>query len=267
MHPGKPHGLHVAIIMDGNGRWAKRRGLPRIAGHHAGVAAVRRVVERAPEVGISRLTLYAFSSDNWRRPAAEVEGIFRLLRTFLRLETARLRQHGVRLEVIGRRDRLPRLALQEIEQAEHATKSGRRLQLRLAIDYSSRDAIARALADATTALMKEGPASAELLGPWLTQALSAQGGDVDLLIRPGGEKRLSDFLLWESAYAELLFTDRMWPDFDAADLDEALEEFSRRERRFGAVPASVLAPGRPARTASGTLPTRGFGLSEQSLPR
>lgn len=226
--------------MDGNGRWATERGLPRVAGHRAGVAAVRRVVERAPDVGISRLTLYAFSSDNWRRPACEVESIFRLLRTFLRLETERLRQRGVRLQVVGRRDRLPKLALQEIEKAERATEYGRRLHLCLAIDYSSRDAIARAVADATAALKSEGPTSGELLGPWLTQALSAEGGDVDLLIRPGGEKRLSDFLLWESAYAELLFTDRMWPDFNDADLDKALKEFSRRERRFGGVPASVL---------------------------
>jgi undecaprenyl diphosphate synthase len=239
MPADKQDGLHVAIIMDGNGRWAKRRGLPRVAGHRAGVAAVRRVVERAPDLGISRLTLYAFSSDNWRRPAFEVESIFRLLRTYLRLETKRLRQHGVRLQVIGRRDRLPKLALREIEKAEHATEAGRRLQLCLAIDYSSRDAIARAVADATAALRTEGPTSAELLEPLLTQALSAHGGDVDLLIRPGGEKRLSDFLLWESAYAELLFTDRMWPDFDETDLEEALKEFRRRERRFGSVPASA----------------------------
>jgi undecaprenyl diphosphate synthase len=234
------HGLHVAIIMDGNGRWAAERGLPRVAGHRAGVAAVRRVVERAPELGITRLTLYAFSCDNWRRPASEVESIFRLLRAFLRLETARLRRFGVRLRVIGRRDRLPKLVLHEIEKAESATKSGRPLQLCIAIDYSSRDAITRAVADATAALRSEGPASAELLGPLLTQALTTQGGDVDLLIRSGGEKRLSDFLLWESAYAELLFTDRMWPDFNETDLETALKEFSRRERRFGAVPASAL---------------------------
>ena len=250
MHADKQPGLHVAIIMDGNGRWAKRRGLPRIAGHRAGVAAVRRVVERAPDVGIGRLTLYAFSSDNWRRPASEVESIFRLLRTYLRLETKRLRQHGVRLQVIGRRDRLPKLVLREIEKAERATEYGRRLQLCLAIDYSSRDAIARAVADATAVLKSEGPTSAELLGPLLTEVLSAQSADVDLLIRPGGEKRLSDFLLWESAYAELLFSDRMWPDFSEADLEEALKEFSRRERRFGGVPASVLAPSQPSRTVA-----------------
>jgi undecaprenyl diphosphate synthase len=250
MYADKEHGLHVAIIMDGNGRWAKRRGLPRLAGHHAGVAAVRRVVERAPDVGISRLTLYAFSSDNWRRPASEVESIFRLLRTFLRLETKRLRQHGVRLQVIGRRDRLSKVVLREIEKAERATESCRRLQLCLAIDYSSRDAIARAVADATAALTSEGSTSSELLGSLLTQALSAQSKDVDLLIRPGGEKRLSDFLLWESAYAELLFTDRMWPDFNESDLEEALTEFRRRERRFGGVPLTVLAPSQASRTAA-----------------
>jgi undecaprenyl diphosphate synthase len=240
MHADSQNGLHVAIIMDGNGRWAKRRGLPRVAGHRAGVAAVRRIVERAPDVGIRRLTLYAFSSDNWRRPASEVQSIFQLLRAFLRLETEHLRQRGARLEVIGRRDRLPKPVLREIERAESATAAGRHLDLRVAIDYSSRDAIIRAAARVTAALRSEGLASAELLGSLLGQALTEQGGDVDLLIRPGGEKRLSDFLLWESAYAELLFMDRMWPDFDEADLAAALEEFSRRERRFGAVPASAV---------------------------
>ena len=250
MQPSQQHGLHVAIIMDGNGRWAKRRGLPRVAGHRAGVAAVRRVVERAPDLGVGRLTLYAFSSDNWRRPASEVESIFRLLRTFLRLETKRLRQHGVRLRVIGRRDRLPNLVLREIEKAERETESGRRLLLCLAIDYSSRDAIARAVADATAALTSEGSTSGELLRSLLTQALSAQSVDVDLLIRPGGEKRLSDFLLWESAYAELLFTDRMWPDFNESDLAEAITEFRRRERRFGGVPVTVLAPSQMSPTVA-----------------
>lgn len=230
--------LHVAIIMDGNGRWATRRGLPRVAGHRAGVAAVRRVVEHAPAVGIQRLTLYAFSSDNWRRPADEVESIFWLLRAYLRLETERLRQHGARLEFIGRRDRLPSLLVREIAQAEDATAAGRRLHLRLAVDYSSRDAITRAAAGATSALSSHLPSSSELLGRELARALTAESGEVDLLIRTGGEKRLSDFLLWESAYAELLFTDRMWPDFDATDLDAALAEFNRRERRFGGVPAA-----------------------------
>jgi undecaprenyl diphosphate synthase len=232
-------GLHVAIIMDGNGRWATRRGLPRMAGHRAGVAAVRRVVEHAPALGIRWLTLYAFSSDNWRRPADEVESLFWLMRAYLRLETERLRQHGARLEIIGRRDRLPNLLLREIGQAEHATAEGSRLHLRIAIDYSSRDTITRAVARATNALPPDQPPSADVLGRMLAQALTAESGEVDLLIRTGGEKRLSDFLLWESAYAELLFTDRMWPDFDATDLDAALAEFNRRERRFGGVPVAT----------------------------
>ncbi len=230
--------MHVAIIMDGNGRWATRRGLPRVAGHRAGIASVRRVVEHAPDLGIRRLTLYAFSSDNWRRPADEVESIFWLLRAYLRLETERLRQHGIRLEIIGRRDRLPNLLLREIAQAEYATLEGRRFHLRVAVDYSSRNAITRAASGVTTELSPDRPPSTDLMGHMIAEALTAETGDVDLLIRTGGEKRLSDFLLWESAYAELLFTDRMWPDFDAGDLDAALEEFNRRERRFGGVPAA-----------------------------
>jgi undecaprenyl diphosphate synthase len=232
-----PNGLHLAIIMDGNGRWATQRGLPRVAGHRAGVAAVRRVVEHAPRLGIRRLTLYAFSSDNWSRPAHEVESIFWLMRAYLRLETERLRRRGARLEVIGRRDRLPKLLLHEIEQAEFATADGRCLHLRVAVDYSSRDAITRAAASLTTACGEDPPPSTDMVRGMLTRALTADGGEVDLLIRTGGEQRLSDFLLWESAYAELLFTDRMWPDFDASDLEAALGEFRRRERRFGSVPA------------------------------
>jgi len=230
--------LHVAIIMDGNGRWATRRGLPRVAGHRAGVTAARRVVEHAPDIGVRFLTLYAFSSDNWRRPTDEVRSIFWLLRAFLRLETQRLKERGARLEVIGRRDRLPRPLLREIVRAECATAEGRRLQLRVAIDYSSRDAITRAAAVVSNSLPREEEHSADAMGRMLAQALIAESGEVDLLIRTGGEKRLSDFLLWESAYAELVFTDRMWPDFDAVDLDAALQEFRGRERRFGGVPAN-----------------------------
>jgi undecaprenyl diphosphate synthase len=233
-------GLHVAIIMDGNGRWAARRNLPRVAGHRAGVAAVRRIVEHAPHVGIGRLTVYAFSCDNWRRPAAEIRSIFWLLRAFLRLERERLRQAGARLEVIGRRDRLPKLLLREIDQTVSATAAGRRLLLRVAIDYSSRDAIMRAALGLSMGVAHERP-SAELLREMLAEALTGESGDVDLLIRTGGEKRLSDFLLWECAYAELWFTDRMWPDFDTGDLDAALEEFRGRERRFGGVPAALAA--------------------------
>ncbi len=231
--------------MDGNGRWAKRRGLPRVAGHRAGVGAARRVVEHAVDVGIGRLTLYAFSSDNWLRPPDEVQRILWLLRAFLRLETERLRQRGARLTVIGRRDRLPGALLREIERAESATAEGRCIHLRVAIDYSSRDAIAHA-ALTTNALPSGQLPSADEQRQRLAQVLMADSGEVDLLIRTGGEKRLSDFLLWESAYAELVFTDCMWPDFDAAGLDVALEEFRRRERRFGAVPALAF----PAAAAS-----------------
>jgi undecaprenyl diphosphate synthase len=228
-------GLHVAIIMDGNGRWATRRGLPRFAGHRAGVAALQRVVERAPDAGIRHLTVYAFSSDNWRRPASEVDGIFWLLRAFLRLETDRLRERGARLQVIGRRDRLAQSVLRAIDKAEQATAHGHRLNLRVAIDYSSRDAIARAATNATAALAQEKVCTSDAVGPLMVRALTGQNGEVDLLIRTGGEKRLSDFLLWESAYAELFFTDCMWPDFGEADLEAALDEFRRRERRFGGV--------------------------------
>ncbi|MBW8749657.1 MAG: di-trans,poly-cis-decaprenylcistransferase [Acidobacteria bacterium] len=220
-------GLHVAIIMDGNGRWATRRGLPRAAGHRAGVASIRRIVDRALDHGIARLTLYAFSSDNWRRPTAEVQGIFWLLRAFLRLETNRLRQRGVRLQAIGRRDRLAPVVGDAIEKAELLTAAGDCLDLCVAIDYSSRETIARAAARMALS------ADETMCQPVLSQRLMGDNSDVDLLIRTGGEKRLSDFLLWESAYAELYFTDCMWPDFDEAEFDAALEEFYSRDRRFG----------------------------------
>ena len=233
-------GLHVAIIMDGNGRWATRRGLPRVAGHRASIVSVRRVVERSLDLDIARLTLYAFSSDNWRRPELEVQSIFWLLRAFLRLETERLRRRGVRVQVIGRRDRLPKPVLREIEKAEAITAGGSCLSLCVAIDYSSRDAITRAAIEVNALLSNRDSTGPDLFQPLLAQALTKEGGEVDLLIRTGGEKRLSDFLLWECAYAELWFTDRMWPDFDATDLDAALQEFRGRERRFGNVSATSL---------------------------
>ncbi|HEX3941462.1 MAG TPA: polyprenyl diphosphate synthase [Acidobacteriaceae bacterium] len=233
--PSERGGLHVAIIMDGNGRWAERRGLSRAAGHRAGAAAVRRVVERALDLNIRRLTLYAFSADNWRRPDAEIENIFWLLRAFLRLEAERLRQRGVRLKVIGRRDRLAKRVLREIEKAERRTVDGSRLSLYVAIDYSSRETIARAAASATAALLGERTPAWKQMEALLKSEMTAEGGDVDLLIRTGGEKRLSDFLLWECAYAELVFTERMWPEFEESDLDAALKEFHGRERRFGHV--------------------------------
>ena len=225
-------GLHVAIIMDGNGRWAQARGMPRSAGHFAGVMAVRRIVEAAPAQGIGALTLYTFSSDNWKRPGPEVRALMRLLESYLRTETTNCIRQGVRVEVIGRRDRLPTNVREAIAAAEAATAGGRTLRLRLAIDYSSRDEIVRAATAAATAMgVPRGRAA-------LARALDASDrpvGDVDLVIRTGGEQRLSDFLLWESAYAELYFTGVAWPEFDATALGEALAEFHRRSRRFGAV--------------------------------
>ena len=221
--------LHAAIIMDGNGRWATARGLPRIAGHRAGAEALRRIVEAAPDAGIGTLTVYAFSSDNWRRPPTEVSALMRLFQTYLRREQARCIENGVRISVIGRRDRLPRMLLPAIEAAERATGGGTRLHLRIAVDYSSRDAILRVFQ------ASEGNISREEI----SEALGSP--DVDLLIRTGGEQRLSDFLLWECAYAELYFTERMWPDFDQADLEAAVAEFQSRDRRFGAVPDAALA--------------------------
>ncbi len=227
-------GLHAAIIMDGNGRWAQARGYSRSAGHRAGVEAIRRTSEAAPDLGIGTLTLFAFASDNWKRPEAEVVALMRLLRIYLRNETARLARTGTRLTVIGRRDRLPSGIPEAIERAEAATAAGTKLSLRIAVDYSSRDAILAAAA-------KLGPAaSRETFGKLVTGEMHGAPGDVDLLIRTGGEKRLSDFLLWEAAYAELHFTDRMWPDFGEADLAAAVADFARRDRRYGGLkPAAV----------------------------
>jgi len=224
--------MHVAVIMDGNGRWANARGLPRVAGHRQGAKVVRRIVEAAPGLGVGTLTLYAFSSDNWQRPPREVGALMRLFRGYLASETARLVESGVRLTMIGRRDRLPDVLARAIAGAEEATAGGTRLHLRLAIDYSARDAVMRAAAMA---------AGREVDRDEFTRLLGAAMGaagpapDVDLLIRSGGEQRLSDFLLWECAYAELYFTPRMWPDFDARALAEAIEEFRHRDRRFGRV--------------------------------
>jgi undecaprenyl diphosphate synthase len=221
--------LHVAILMDGNGRWAIRRGLPRSAGHHAGIQSVRRVIEAAPGLGIGTLSLFAFSSDNWRRPADEVGTLMELLRRYLRGELRRLSDSGTRLVVIGRRDRLPEGLSEQIAVAERATASGTHLTLRVAIDYSSRDAIA----DAAAHWLGDGSPSRAAFGRLLAGPSGDACVEVDLVIRAGGEKRLSDFLLWESAYAELRFVDTLWPDFGGADLAAAITDFHRRERRFG----------------------------------
>jgi undecaprenyl diphosphate synthase len=219
--------LHVGIIMDGNGRWAMRRQLSRLRGHEAGLEAIRRVVEAAPKLGVGTLTLYAFSSDNWRRPKTEVSALMALLRFYLANEVESLVRNGVRLTVIGRRDRLPDGLSDAIRRAEATTARGDVLHLRIAVDYSARDAILKAAAKAAGI----GNLTREIFSELVTGEPELR--DVDLVIRTSGEKRLSDFLLWESAYAELHFTERMWPDFEAQDLAEALASFHRRERRFG----------------------------------
>lgn len=229
--------LHVAIIPDGNGRWAATRGLPRTAGHQAGVEAVHRMVNAAPELGIGTLSLYVFSADNWERPRGEVLGLFALLDRFLEGRVAHFQQTGVRLNVIGRRDRLPAELRRAIATAEKLTAAGRHLHLRLAVDYSAQDAILRAACRMISSLEISRREFARVLG--MTNYNEAPAPDVDLMIRTGGEQRLSDFLLWESAYAELIFCTKLWPDFLASDLQAALEEFHRRERRFGRIPEAV----------------------------
>ena len=209
--------------MDGNGRWAERRGLPRLLGHRAGERALRQIIAAAPECGISTLTVYAFSSDNWKRPQAEVSGLMTLLEIHLAQSLELARAEGVRVTAIGRRDRIPVGARKAIEYAEEYTRDGTRLRFRIAIDYSSRDALLSAWE--------------RLCAPYDRKAVSESldSPDVDLLIRTGGEQRLSDFLLWECAYAELLFTSCLWPDFGPDELKASITEFRRRERRFGAI--------------------------------
>lgn len=236
-HRQNLNGLHVAILPDGNGRWAAARGLSRSEGHKAGVSAVRRVVRGAPSLGIGTLTLYAFSADNWTRPAAEVSTLFALLEEFFSKDQAGLADAGVRLTVIGRRDRLPICLLRAIKEVEDRTQRGKGLDLRIALDYSAREAILKASCWMLSSLEVSQKEFAKRLG----EVTHARGpaADVDLLIRTGGEKRLSDFLLWECAYAELHFTPRMWPEFGLEDLAAAIEDFQGRERRFGGLPKAA----------------------------
>ncbi len=232
--------MHVAIIMDGNGRWARRRGLPRSVGHVEGAKAVRATVEAAARASIDTLTLYAFSSANWFRPVAEVDGLMFLFRRYLFSETQRCIEQSIRLNVIGRRDRLGESLLHAIEQSERLTAQGTRMHLRIAVDYSAQQSIIDAASRA----------GGRDLTPQQFHALlhevnhsNPTATEVDLLVRTGGERRLSDFLLWECAYAELHFTDCLWPDFDAHQLNSALDDFSKRERRYGAIAESEAEAG------------------------
>ena len=228
--------FHVALIMDGNGRWAVARGKTRVTGHRAGAEAVRRIVTAAPKLGIDILTLYAFSSDNWKRPITETTALMKLFAHYLRRETATFVEQGIRLSIIGSRERVGAEVRHAIETAEGATRSGSALHLRIAIDYSARDAIVLA---AHRARQQPGlPLDRDRFAWLLGEAIHAGGAvaDVDLLIRTGGEQRLSDVLLWECAYAELMFSRKMWPEWTGADLAAAVADFQMRERRFGALP-------------------------------
>lgn len=228
---------HVAMIMDGNGRWAQQRGKPRTMGHIEGAKTVRRIVEHARRSGVGFLTLYAFSSDNWNRPQDEVQALMKLFRRHLASETPRLLENDIRLSVIGRRDRLSPELRRAIEASERETAECDGMRLRLAVDYSSRDSLVRA-----ASLMPQGAVLArDEFSRAIAMVNHCPGGvpDVDLMIRTGGEQRLSDFLLWECAYAELVFSRRMWPDFSSADFDAAIDDFRARDRRFGGLSKAI----------------------------
>lgn len=226
---------HVAIIMDGNGRWARARGLPRTAGHRQGASAVRRAVEGAAELGVSYLTVFGFSSENWKRPESEVDDLMWLLRRYLQSEIADLHANGVRLRVIGERERLAPDIVRLISDAEHATRDNQRLTFTVALNYGGRQEIlsaVRQLAGEAAAGRLDpsdidaGRFASELATPYLP--------DPDLVIRTSGEKRISNFLLWQSAYSEFVFVDKLWPDFTQQDLADAVNEYQRRDRRYGA---------------------------------
>ena len=226
---------HVAVIMDGNGRWATARGLPRIAGHRTGAEAVRRTVKAASELGIAYLTLFGFSSENWKRPLSEIDGLMGLLRHYLRGEIAELHRNGVRLRVIGQRARLAADIVTLIENGEALTRDNTGLQLTIALSYGGRDEIAgaaRALARQVAAGALDPDAIDEILVG--DNLLTAGMPDPDLVIRTSGEQRISNFLLWQTAYAEFIFTETLWPDFAKSDLEKAVRDFHGRERRYGA---------------------------------
>jgi undecaprenyl diphosphate synthase len=225
---------HLAIIMDGNGRWAKARRLPRVAGHRRGVETVRRIVRRAGELGIEVLTLYAFSSENWRRPVEEISDLMGLLRHFIRADLDEIAQAGVRIRVIGDYRAFQDDVVRLIDGAIERTAANTGMTLAIALNYGSQNELAHA-ARALAEQARAGALDPAAITPELIER-NLYTGDlppVDLLIRTSGERRLSNFLLWQAAYAELLFVDTLWPDFDEAELERALEDFARRERRFG----------------------------------
>ena len=224
--------LHVAIICDGNGRWATDQGLPRATGHRAGAEVARRIIKCAPHLGIHTLTLFALSSANWQRPPAEVNAILELLEEYLQAESSHCFDEGVRLSIIGRRDRFPAGLRAAVADAEALTAQGQALHLRLAIDYSARQTIFQAACK----FYKVTNLSSEAFGNLLGEVQRGGSTEVDLLIRTGGEQRLSDFLLWECAFAEFVFLPQRWPDFMPADLRNAVQEFEHRQRTRGRLP-------------------------------
>ena len=233
---------HIAIIMDGNGRWAKARGLPRAAGHRAGVEALRRTVRAAGDLGIEWLTVYAFSSENWSRPKAEVSDLMGLLKLFIRRDLAEIHQAGVRVRMIGERASLAPDIRALVEEAETLTMANTAMNLVIAFNYGARDEIARAataIAEAAcVGTLDPAEITPEAFGQFLDTRLIP---DPDLIVRTSGEQRLSNFLLWQAAYSELVFLPCYWPDFGRAELEQAIESFAARERRFGGVTARDVA--------------------------
>lgn len=232
---GTPRLRHIAIIMDGNGRWATARGLPRTAGHRKGVEAVRRVCEAARDIGIGYLTLFGFSSENWRRPEGEISELMGLLRYYLRSEIAELHKSVTRLRVIGDRSRLAEDIVQLIAHAEDLTRDNHRFTLLIALSYGARDEVVQAARRLATAVRDGDLRPEEIDEARISGTLWTAGvPDPDLIIRTSGEKRLSNFLLWQAAYAEMVFVDTLWPDFGRRELEDAIAEYGRRDRRFGA---------------------------------
>lgn len=227
---------HLAIIMDGNGRWAEQRGMPRWKGHEMGAQAVRRVSEAACRRGIPILTLFAFSSENWKRPAREIRALFGLFHRYLLSERKNLIRDGIRVSAFGRRDRLPLRINETLSAVEDATQDCSKLHVRIALDYGARYEIIEAIRSLVQDFKQKKMRPEQITEDWLSGKLSPEDiPDPDLIIRTAGEQRLSNFLLWQSAYSELYFSSRLWPDFDESDLEEALSDFSRRTRKFGSL--------------------------------
>jgi undecaprenyl diphosphate synthase len=227
---------HLAIIMDGNGRWAEQRGMPRWKGHESGALTVRRIAEAACRLDIPFLTLFAFSSENWKRPATEIHILFSLFNRYLVAEKQNLLKNGIRVSVFGRRDRLPRRLCEALGAAEDATRNGQKLHLRIALDYGARYEIIEAVRSLASDCIKQKKSPEQITEDVFAERLSHEAvPDPDLIVRTAGEQRISNFLLWQAAYAELYFSPKTWPDFDESDLEEALAQYRSRTRKFGAL--------------------------------